>query len=433
MVKAFDSKFVTFVLIIIYRILLDSIYVNITNDRWWYSGFVIDNDNYILSWIILLSLAIPITNIYGRKDLFYPEILTIIFLMRFVPITTLIRYIDLPIGFIGTQYMYMLLMLLLGMYLKPIKMKPLIVFRNSRIPVTFIVLGVMTLSVIFISGYYAHFRLHLSFTDVYELRAEARTFDMPVVLAYLWGATTNVLPVLLIYYLKHGRKLICLFIVMVIILNFSINGMKSTVFKLFLCLMLMHFDYHLIKKSLIYFFVIVVGVALVEVSLFETSIFHDIVLRRAFFIPPLLDTYYYDYISQNGILLYDRSISNGVDIQYVIGNEYFDDVFMDCNNGLFSDAYMNLGVLGGVLYPIILVFFFKCCSNAFQYNDKSVIAFAAIIMSYTFEGSEFTTALLTHGLFLLCITLYINSSEIYFRKTKILKRTLQIVDKSHFK
>ena len=98
-------------------------------------------------------------------------------------------------------------------------------------------------------------------------------------------------------------------------------------------------------------------------------------------------------------------------IQNIIGEVYFNDPETACNNGLFSDAYMNLGALGCIVYPVIYAFIFRICGSAFRGAEKGLVVFAALIMSYTFEGSELTTGLLTHGLFVFGIIMYLVSSK----------------------
>lgn len=189
-------------------------------------------------------------------------------------------------------------------------------------------------------------------------------------------------------------------------MNFSINGLKSTVFKLLICVAFIFIKENNFKHYYLPLFLSVLISILLEGALLNLQFIHDIFIRRVLFIPSLLDTYYYDYITQHGPMFWSRS---GTPIQFIIGDVYYNSPDANCNNGLFSDAYMNLGSLGCFIYPIIYAFFFRFCGSAFRGADKGLIIFSAIIMSFTIDGSELTTGLFTHGLFLYSVMMYLIS------------------------
>lgn len=410
----FEKSSVIFLLIISYRILLDYLYLHCTTE-WAYTGFLSNGNSTtaLLSWIILIVLSLSVLPYFRSKEIFYPDLILLIFMMRIVPLTCIIKFIKQPNDFIIWECVFWFLLILLP---KVIRIRPIPLMKvasNSNIFMNAFLI-IFTAVVIFVSGYYANFRFHLSLLDVYELREESLTFKVPSFLGYLWAASTNILPLLFAYYFLKKKKLICFFIFFVIILNFSINGMKSTLFKLILCVVFSIVNTDGIRKWYTPGYIVLILTSIVEYTLLRISLIHDIVIRRVLLVPSLLDTFYFDYVSKHGIWFYKRS---GTKIQYLIGDEYYHDITMSCNNGLFSDAYMNLGVVGCIVYPLILVFFFKICSSAFRGVNKGLVVFAAVIMSYTLEGSEFTTALLTHGLFLFVVAMYIMS--VNYKKVKI--------------
>ena len=415
-----DKKVFTISLVAIYRILLDYIYANYTSPIWGYYGFDNNATTYslIISWLVLISLTFIILPLFRNQDAFYPDLLILFFVMKVVPFTTIIRFMNPPYSLSFLYFIYFALIFLLtkSLKLKPMPLKIKGVAGSSDL---FLYAGLFFFAaiIIFISGYYAHFRIHLSFNDVYDLRGEAKGFDLPLIIRYAWSPATNILPLLFAYFLSKKKRLICLFILFLILLNFSINGMKSTFFKLLICVAFVLINFKDLKKYYLLGFVFLLLAAILEGSLWDLHLVHDIVVRRVFFIPALLDTYYYDYISQNGPMYYARG---GMAIQYVISDVYFGDPEMQSNNGLFSDAFMNLGVLGCFVYPIIYAFMFRICGSAFRGAEKGLVIFAAVIMSYTLEGSELTTALLTHGLFLFCVFMYLISMKTYKLNDKII-------------
>lgn len=61
--------------------------------------------------------------------------------------------------------------------------------------------------------------------------------------------------------------------------------------------------------------------------------------------------------------------------------------------------------------PVAICDFFKYCEAAFGKSNRQIVMFVAIIVIYTLMGSSFTTSLLTHGLFLLLVTMYVTPWE----------------------
>lgn len=412
------SKKVTILLcIVLYRLFLDYIYTNSTSVIWNYVGFLNNSTPYMynVSWVVLIILSLLALPLFKSKELFIPDIIILFFLMRIVPYTVIIGHISLSNQFVIWTFVFWALVICLPFFIKlpPVKMMSQKGKQESNI--VYIMLIVFSSLILFISGYYAHFRLHLTFDDIYDLRHDAKEFNLPLLIKYMWSATTNILPLLFVYYYKMNKKVICYFIAFVIVLNFSINGMKSTVFKLLLCFGLLFITTEKIRLWYIPSFIILSLISISETLLMHTGIFHDLIIRRVLFVPSLLDTFYYDYITKIGPIFYNRP---RIPIQYQIGDHYMGSIDIECNNGLFSDAYMNMGIFGCFLYPVIYALFIKLCSSAFRYADKGLIVFAAIIMSYTLEGSEFSTSLLTHGLFLLAFTMYVLSSN---QKKNIIK------------
>ena len=397
-------------LVVLYRILLDYIYLSVTSVTWDYYGFIINagRSSFWVSWMVLLALLYLVFPFFQKEAPFYPDILILVFIMRVVPFTTLLRFQDIPGRLTLLFFVFYALLFILAQVLK-FKKIPLLRGGKKQTDLLLYLSAFFFIAiVVFISGFYAKFRLHFSLTDVYDLRQEAREFDIPTILKYLWAPATNVLPLVFVYFAHKRKVVVCLLIFAAILLNFSINGMKSTFFKLLICVA---FGFVNIKNFKSYYlpgFVVLLVFTLAEGLLWDLHLLHDILVRRALLVPPLLDTYYYDYITQEGPLFYVRGEMR---IQNIIGEVYFNDPETACNNGLFSDAYMNLGALGCIVYPVIYAFIFRICGSAFRGAEKGLVVFAALIMSYTFEGSELTTGLLTHGLFVFGIIMYLVSSK----------------------
>lgn len=388
--------------IILYRICLDYLYKECIVPVWEYKNFTYNLVNWwivVYSWCILLAYSLLIFRFFEKKYNIVANAAILFFLLRVVPLTSLIANKTLEIEFIFLETVYWFLIFILFWYVKPIKMQA---SGKSELWINLLTI-LLLLIVVFISGYYTHFRMNFSLLNVYDLRNEARGFNIPIIFQYLWIAASNILPILLIYNMKRKRTILSVLIAVVIFLNFSISGSKSVLFKLFFCLFLYSFLYKNILKQLPFWFVILATISLLEFWINATTFISTLIIRRIFFMPVLLDSLYYDYINQIGPVFYTQG---DVNISFLIGEEYFGSIDLRANNGMFSDAYMNLGVLGCIVYPFLYTIFFKACEGAFKGIDVQIVFFVSVLMTTTFGSSEFTTAMLTHGIFLLCVTVY---------------------------
>lgn len=103
----------------------------------------------------------------------------------------------------------------------------------------FLLIGLTVVSCIFIlyiSGRYTGFRFTLNFVDVYGIRLEARTYQIPTLFNYLLSAMTIVMAILLLYWVTCRKWLVTAALCIVYIFLFSISAQKSQFFLLILIL-----------------------------------------------------------------------------------------------------------------------------------------------------------------------------------------------------
>jgi hypothetical protein len=202
-------------------LLLDLVYVQIVNPLFGYYGFsVVYGHHTLFSWLVLVSFSLFVSTFHESKEWFTSNVIILLFLIRFVPTTSIMGFIPMDNELLILECVYWVCLLLFARFL------PLFQIRKTNMdPQTFLYLcfGLFSLGIIFISGYYTGFRLNFSFSNVYDLRKEARQFDMPSVLQYLWTASKNILPLLFVYFLDRRNKKMSIFTAVLILLNFSIN------------------------------------------------------------------------------------------------------------------------------------------------------------------------------------------------------------------
>ena len=414
MKKLLDSKVYMVGVLLIYKLLLDYIYKEITSISYAYYGFVSQGDSFglLFSWGLFAFFTYMMVQQWNRINDFTFSVLFILYLIRLVPTTTIIANVPQPNGYLFAIFVFWLLIFIFSFFFHYPGYKPLIRKAKGNSNILLFTTIFLSLIVLLVSGVYAHFRISFDLLDVYGLREEARGFDMPLVLVYFWAASAYVLPILFVYYLTKRNTIICFLLAFVILLNFSIDGSKSIIFSLFLFLFL-HFLYNsYIIKSFPVLLIVALLVAIFENLVFDSGIVHHVLIRRVFFVPSFLDTLYYDFYT-NHLSMIEKG---NMPIEFLLSDYYWGNSDMRANNGLYSDSLVNYGAFGFIIFPIIIMIYVNLCNKYFQYAEKEILVATAIIFAFTLQSSALTTALATHGLFLLSVIIYFISSNNYLNK-----------------
>jgi hypothetical protein len=292
------------------------------------------------------------------------------------------------------------------MRVKPIR-------SQSRKLIQYFILFVAVLIIVYISGKYRDFSLFFSF-QVYDLRLEARMWNMPVVLSYLWTMTKTILPVYFIYFLSNKNRKLCVFIAFIIFINFSINGTKATLFYLFIALI--GYKFFKREKNIQMYLWGLVGVSLIgfmEWGLLNTQFIDNFVIRRVEFVPAMLNYQYYDFFSTHEFDFMRTSFLRHLGVDSPYANEgvantigtFMGSSEMKANNGLFSDAYFNFGVIGILTFPFFLVLWLRIMDAHAVAVDKKLLFMPVVATVIPIISTSLFTCLLTHGLIVLLICL----------------------------
>ena len=92
-------------------------------------------------------------------------------------------------------------------------------------------------------------------------------------------------------------------------------------------------------------------------------------------------------------------------IQKIISSSYFNTPEMLANNGMFSDAFMNLGTIGIFIMPIMICLLLRFLDYCSKGINPFYLLTIMVNVSYIFISSSFFTVFLTHGFILLCLIL----------------------------
>lgn len=400
--------------LIFLRLALDYAYANIVSVIFGYQNFKNEPtlSSYTISWLFLLTLMPLIYRNYIQKNL-SSYIITILIAISLLPTTTLIAFNkSYSYSYISLMYIYWFLILWFN------KQLPSIVFlknRKIKTQVPYVVLTILFCgAVIYTSWVYTGFRLHFGLLDVYDLRSEAREYQVSTLLGYIITAADNILPVLLVFFLVQKNWSIAFFVSVIIFLNFGISAVKQVLFLLIFSWI----GFFLVKtesffRSIINGVSALVIMSILEFKLFSTYFITNFFSYRILFIPAKLHHVYYTFFSVNEFDYFRQSILKWLlkspykeGIQFIMGDEDIGDFTARANNGLFSDAYLNFGFLGVITFPIIVIIILKALEGASNGLNAKILFIITTATTFVILGVPFSTALLTSGLLLLTLVLY---------------------------
>jgi hypothetical protein len=299
-----------------------------------------------------------------------------------------------------------------------VQIMPRLRIKRIRHSVATLVLGLGALSVVvyvalaMLKGIPA-IRL-IDLTDVYGIRAEYIQ-GLPRVMGYLVPWQANVVNCFLIGYTWYKRQYLGFAVALglqgMLVL---ISGFKSFLFAPVLVVFLVHAAQ---KRQVLRLSSMVFTGGIIFSFVFYTLggsiLLPSLFIRRLFFVPAQNYFYYYDFFSKNELLYLSHSIlkpflENPYDMRItnMMGAVYYNDPAMSVNVGYLADAYMNFGWVGVLYSSILLGFFFVLLDSVTRTDVALAVAVIAVPLVSLVNSALFTT-LLTHGLFVGVVLLWL--------------------------
>lgn len=398
--------------IVIFRLLLDYIYSNTISSLFGYMGF----DDFAniwsicYSWTLLIFMLFIIVRIYKDGN-FSSYVLTMIFILAFVPVTSLLMYMPISIHYMTLISVYWAMLFTGYWMLSAFKFHSSSFKSNDTL--IFVIALILSVIIVYVSGRFFSFRIHLNLLDVYDLREEQRLLILPTILKYLISIAGTVLPVVATYFFYRKRAFYAFLILLVLLLDFSIGGHKSILLKLLVSFLGFYF-YNLFQVKYIPWILSIISVlAILEEKILESYYIITFLIRRALFVHPLLNNYYYDYFSKSepdylkqGMLRWFGFESNyKTPIPILIGETYFGRLETNANNGLFSDGFSNFGDISVIVYPFFIISILKMFDWSVSGLNVKLYILPVVVFTITIISTNFTTALLTNGILFLLFVL----------------------------
>ena len=170
--------------------------------------------------------------------------------------------------------------------------------------------------------------------------------------------------------------------------------------------------------------VIVVLLSILVDHFSDSNWMSSLLIRRAIATPGLLTGFYFDFFSKNEFFLYTHSFFRYfIDCPYpyappfLIGLHYFGNPQVSANANLWADGFANLGYLGIFLHSLILggvLWFMDCLARPFDRRMALLLIFPP---AYATVDSALFTSLLTHGIALLALMMWMAPPSLMHRES----------------
>jgi hypothetical protein len=398
-----------FLCLLLYRIVLDISYYFIISTLWSYSKFELHLDGLKLveSYFLFLLVFILMPKSTERLSSIFVWLLII---LSYIPMLTLFAFADENRAFMyavsGFWVAVLLLLRMPGLSLPPL--------RQSGIIRWSLFIG-FTVTVILLVHNYLGLSFNLDLGDVYNVRGWYVAAQIPWA-GYLFnwfGYIVN--PVFFALFIRKRKWLLVALIVFLQFWLFSVTGLKTFLFALPFVLALMWIMTR--RKPLCYIAVGFAGV--VVLGMLSYWLIEDVWIlslggTRTLFRPAQLSFFYYDFFSTNELVFLSASrLGFFLDYPYhlsppnLIAEVYFGKPEMTAVTGITGDAYMNFGFAGLALWGIMLAIILKLVDSCAKRVDLIVGIAAIAIPAVILANSGLTTSLLTHGLLLALLLLYL--------------------------
>ena len=262
---------------------------------------------------------------------------------------------------------------------------------------------------------YLGFSFTIDIRKVYEIRSEFSETAIPFA-GYLFTWLAYIVnPLFFAFFFITRKWIFVLFIVFLELLLFSHTGNKTFLFALPFVLILM---WIITRKNPLAYTAIILSGGIV-LGMFSYWVIGDVWVsslftRRSLFVPAQISFFYHDFFAKNEYVFLSHSIfSSLLDYPFhlvpsnLIGDIYFGNPECSANTGIVGDAYMNFGYAGLFLWAVLFALVVKLLDTFTTGKDIRITIGGIAMPVITLTNSALLTSLLTHGLLLSLLFLYL--------------------------
>ena len=422
----FEKKLLLMIGCVIYAALFCWGYINILVPLNSYYGLIYVEPSLRDVWIVSIFALIPVS--YLPIDIDKPSKLVIwlIYIIAYIPICFVRAFWG--IADMNAYYLF-LFYVCFGLFLvRMITLFPQ--FKIKRIPVSgalfngviFFLFLIINLLVLSNFGFIAKI---VSLSEVYAQREQYKTTlgDMGNYLAYLIPICSNTLN---IYFLSNGliRKNYLLTTVAILsqLIIFSITGLKSVLFSIPFTFIIFYFFTKVKPQGLqmlkVFIYILIGIIFLNFLNIFDSSA--NLFLRRFMTMQGQLTSYYFDFFSTHPKCYLGYSFLKKMSsYRYLtppsefIGFEYLGREGMHANVNFFADAFSNFGVVGIMLYSLLLGLILWIYDSISKQLDLKIACILASVFALNVINTSLLISFVTHGfLFTIAFSYFFPTQEL---------------------
>lgn len=411
-------KLIHFFQLAIIKILLEVLYVNYVYKFFEYAGFTYNFsiDSYMFGWLVFFVFS---WLLYVKSNLYIFDLYVFLFIVWVIPNIICYAFLSHNIVYFLSICLPYILILLFTFNFKVFVIKNIAYGRIFTLFTALVLLFLVLLHYISTVG----FRVNFNILEVYDIRESYAQNYGGGVFGYLSSWAFKVFSIFLLAWSVHVKHRVGIILSsLFIVLLFGFSGHKSALAGIFL-IPLFYFMYRsrnslsLMIGGMSSFLLLMIAMLAYE----SASLFLSVFVRRAFFVPAYLNYIYFDFFEVNQYYYWTNSSFNFISsnsvynkpLAFVIG-EYLGDVGLAANTGFVASGYANAGYLGIGFYTVIMIILMNFI-NLLAKNREMFMVMAILIMPVNslFISSDLPTSLLTHGLLLSLLFLFLYGIKNY--------------------
>lgn len=414
-----SNRLIFLLFIILVRISLDLSYIWVISPKFSYSGFItqIDFVKLFESYVFILFFGLIIPNKIKKPS---DCLVIMLFLVTILP--TLSLY---AMKGEARSYTYMIIM--------AFSIITVIAMRNNTsikivrlkggqtLAVIFSVFAVLIVTISLISKEGLQY-FNLDIERVYEFRRTVSAVINVGIFGYVNTWVFKVFnPALLVWSIYKKRPFLFLTSIGLQVLFFAISSHKSVLFFPLLIILV----YLFVEKShaLHYIYIgllgVIIGTGLLAIYT-DLTFPASLLIRRLFYVPAQLNYAYYDFFSNAGHVYLTTSIFSLVlEYPFPYPPPQMISIYLMGNNscwantGFLATSYMHFGFFGMIIYSVIVGLLLRIVDMLVVNKLPLRFGLSLVIIPFfsLFTSADLTTALLTHGLLLSLLLLWLFSAR----------------------
>jgi hypothetical protein len=382
--------------------------------------------------IAIIAILIPVKIIKPSS-----LIITLLFLFCFIPIATVFTCNEHhpAVGFYGLCLSFFIIA-----FFQRINFLPSAQLSNylKLETVNSILIGLFLISALSVSAYYGFAFKWVSFSDVYDTRAEYAGQSNKII-GYLYGWLSHVFNIAIMLFAWNKKKYgLFVFSLGAQVYLYTLGGHKSVLliipFVFWVWLGARYASRHLSLYLLLTLFAITAALFYGDYQNGQYSNASSLFIRRNLLLPAQIYFHfiehfgnnYFDYFAQNFPfnLFYETKYNDK--LPAIIGKTYF--TFKEgiyANGNIFADMFANLGYASFIAGAIILSSIFKTLDVVTKDKNLLFVLPMSAVSIVTLSNSGLIVNLITHGILVMIILFrWYPKTLFYLRFNKAEKNTL---------